>query len=205
MHDAREVKPCQHAVVALAEAACMFYCTRLLAVFLVATTGVVVAADPVFESPAPTPSFLARPTLTDDWLGYGPAMRDADFYLRLKWTQIYQGLTKGAGDNSWEYGGKWDAQARIDLSKFGLWNELFVTAQGNLNYGKSVNGAAGTGVRVNAALFVPGIEGSAAADIMALYLTQSVGDLVTFNVGKLNTLESARGIPLMGGGGVDAF
>jgi porin len=97
-------------------------------------------------------------------------MRDAGFDLRFEWSQFSQGLTKGSGDKSWEYGGKLDAQARFDLAKFGLWNGLAVTVQGNVNYNKSVNGIAGSLIPVNAALYFPGIEGSDASDIMALYV-----------------------------------
>jgi porin len=114
-------------------------------------------------------------------------------------------LTKRSGDTSWEYGGKLDAQARFDLSKFGLWNGLPVTAQSYFNYGHGVNGTAGTAIPVNVTLFVPGIEGADASDIVALYLTQNVGDLVSVTLGKLNALEFARGRPIVGGGGIDTF
>ena len=144
-------------------------------------------------------------TLTHDWFGQGPAMRDVGVDLRLEWSQFYQGLTKGSGDTSWAYGGKLDAQARFDLSKFGLWNGLSATVQGNLNYGETVNGIAGSLLAVNTALFLPGIEGADASDIMALYVQQNFGDRASVLVGKLNLVEFARGTPLRGGGGVDTF
>jgi porin len=68
-----------------------------------------------------------------------------------------------------------------------------------------VNGTAGTAIPVTVALFVPGIDGADASDVVALYLTQNVGDLVSVTLGKLNALEFARGRPIVGGDGIDTF
>jgi len=144
-------------------------------------------------------------TLTGDWFGHGEAMRDAGLTLRVEHSQFYQGLTRGGGDKSWQYGGKWDVLGRVDLAKWGLWPGLSLTAQGNFNYGETVNGSAGSLIAENAALYFPGIEGADASDVMALYLTQDFGKLVSVSVGKLSLVEFARGTPLRGGGGVDTF
>lgn len=150
-------------------------------------------------------SLRTRTTLTDDWFGRGDAMRAAGLDVRLEWSQFYQGLTAGRGDKNWEYGGKWDILAKLDLAKLGLWRGLSVTAQGNFNYGESVNGTGGSLIGENAALYFPGIEGPDASDVMALYLQQNFGDNFSLLVGKLNLVEFARATPLRGGGGVDAF
>lgn len=102
------------------------------------------------------------------------------------------------------HGGKLDAQARFDLAKWGLWHGLSVTVQGNVNYGETVNGIAGSLIPVNAALFFPGIEDADASDIMALYVQQNFGALAAVLVGKLNLVEFARATPLRGGG-ADTF
>lgn len=176
--------------------------TCLLAAILAVAAIAVGPAAPAFGAPAPDGSGLGQTTLTNDWFGQGQAWRDAGFDFRLEWSQFYQGLTEGAGDNRWVYGDKWDAQLRVDLSKFGFWNGLSLTAQGYWNYGASVNGIGGSLIAVNAALFFPNVNESA---IMALYVTQNFGNLYSVLVGKLNLLEFARGVPLMGGGGVDTF
>lgn len=172
---------------------------------LAGPTPIVVATD-LAPSPSPQPSsFLNRPTLTNDWFGEGTVLHDAGFDLRLEWSEFWQKLTSGDGNPSWQYGGKWDAQLRVDLSKLGLWKGLSVTVQGNWNYGESVNGIAGSLIPENAALFFPGIKGSDAYDIMALYLQQDFGKVASLLVGKLNLVEFARATPLRGGGGVDTF
>lgn len=144
-------------------------------------------------------------TLTGDWFGAGAAWRDAGNDFRLEWSQFYQGMTRGEGEKSWQYGGKLDALARIDLSRLGVGDDLSLTAQGQWNYGHSVNGIGGTLLPVNAALFFPGIEDSDRSDLMALYLTKRFGDRVSVSVGKLSGLELLRATPLKGGGGVDTF
>ena len=134
-------------------------------------------------------------------------LRGLDF--RLEWSQFYQGLTSGdvVDARRWHYGGKWDAQARLDLSKFGLWQGLSLTAQGVANYGESANAIpiGGSLLAVNTALFFPGIEAADASDLMALYFTQNFGDVASLRVGKINMIELARYTPLKGGGGVDTF
>ncbi len=132
-------------------------------------------------------------------------MRGAGFDFGLEWSQFYQGMTRGEGDKSWNYGGKLDAQARVDLSKVGLWNGLGGTAQGHLNYGHSINGTGGSLIQVNTALAFPGIEGADRSDIMALYVTQTFGDLVSVSLGRFNMIEVVRARPLLGGIGPDTF
>ena len=112
---------------------------------------------------------------------------------------------QGDGPGRWQYGGHWDAQAQFDLSKWGFWNGLSVTTQGYWNTGHGLNGAAGSLFPVNSALFSPGIEGADRSDLMALYVQQDFGTLLSVLVGKLNLVEFARATPLRGGGGVDTF
>ena len=68
------------------------------------------AADPVFKAAAPITAPSGPPTLTGDWFGQGPALRNAGFDFRLEWSQFYQGMTQGEGDKTWQYGARlpWD-------------------------------------------------------------------------------------------------
>ncbi len=94
-----------------------------------ATDGGSGAAPPAAPTTATVPSLSDRPTLTNDWFGNGPAMRQAGVTLRLEWSQFYQGLVQGQGDKTWLYGGHLDALVRFDLSKMGFWSGLSHTAQ----------------------------------------------------------------------------
>jgi porin len=156
---------------------------------------------------ATVPSAGAPQTLTSDWFGTGQDMRNAGFDTRIEWSQFFQGMPggTGAGDKTWEYGGKWDIQERLDLAKLGLWNGLSITGQFVYNYGNSVNGIDGSLLPVNAALYFPGIQGADASDLMAFYVRQDFGTVASLLIGKLNFVEFARATPLRGGGGVDTF
>lgn len=168
-------------------------------IFVLAVAASCVISPAAFADDAP------RQTLTGDWFGYGQAMRDAGLDLRVEYTEFFQGLTKGSGDKGWVAGGKFDVRARLDLSKFGFWNGLSVTAQGNFNNGRSLNGVGGDLLPQNIALFTPGIRGADANDVTALFVTQRFGNLVSVDVGKLNLIEVTRSTPLRGGGGTDTF
>ena len=154
-----------------------------------------------------------RETLTGDWFGYGPGLREAGLDLRLEWSQFYQGMVDGdKGDpNTWQYGGRLDGLAKVDLSKWGLWDGFSLTGEGNLNYGESVNGFSGTAFPINTALFFPDVNNIGEkevnrAEVSAFYFTQNFSELVSASAGKSNNAtEAIRYRPMFGGGGVDTF
>ncbi|MDF3936363.1 carbohydrate porin [Pseudomonas citronellolis] len=145
--------------------------------------------------------------LTGDWFGAGPDLREAGVDLRLEWSQFYQHLGRDdpRNDRRNAYGGKWDALLRLDLSRMGIGEGYSLTVQGNFNQGTTLNGQNGSLIPANAAEFFPGIEGSDADDVMALYLQKDFSSTYSLLAGKLNLVEFARGTPLRGGGGVDTF
>ena len=132
-------------------------------------------------------------------------MRKAGFDWRLEWSQFYQGMLRGDGDKSGQYGGHVDALVRIDFSKFGFWDGLSVTDELYWNHGDSVNGFDGTLFPVNSALFFPDVHGEDTVATVALNATQNVGDVWSFSVGRFNNIDGIRYRPVFGGGGVDTF
>ena len=154
--------------------------------------------DPVKPGPA-------HNTLTKDWFGFGPTMRKAGFDWRLEWSQFYQGMLRGDGDRSWQYGGHVDALVRIDFSKLGLWDGFSVTDELYWNHGNSVNGFDGTLFPVNSALFFPDVHGDDTVATVALNATQNFGDRWSFSIGRFNNIDGIRYRPVFGGGGVDTF
>lgn len=165
------------------------------------TAALLAAASPLSAQDAPP----AWPTLTDDWFGLGPAMRDSGVDLQLEWRQYLQRMTSGSGDHGSEYGGQFSLKSTLDLSKLGLWNGFSLTAQGLANYGDSVNRHGGGLLPVNSALFFPGIHGEDRYDMSALFFTQKFGEKVSASIGKFYTVEMARATPLRGGVGSDEF
>ncbi len=181
-------------------------CTSLAAQELVTPT-LNSASDtiPYVNTNGPTQTWLQRDNLTGDWGGARSWLKENGINLILKFTQFYQGLTKGEGNPDFEYGGKADIMLNADLSKLGLWNGLSLTVHAEYNFGNSVNGESGTMVPVNTALFFPGISGANAYDLSSVYLTQKFGSSVSLLFGKINMVDLFAGKPFMGGAGINAF
>ncbi len=143
------------------------------------------------------------------WLARKRAMEDAGLKLDLEWSQALQGMLKGKNegpdDEEVAYGGKLDALITFDLSKIGLWRGLSVTAQPMYNYGNFLNGAGNTLTPIYDAAIYPGETGADRFDLMSMYFTQRFDNGVSLTVGKINLIEGARGYPIRGGAGVDAF
>jgi porin len=171
-----------------------------------ATAEVNTGAIPAKADPAQAPpGWLKRDTLTGDWGGVRPWLKEHGITLKPRLTQFYQGMPVGDGDHDFEYGGKADLLLNADLSKLGLWKGLSLTVHPEYNFGESVNGRGGTMVPVNTALLFPGIEGSDRFDLSSVYLGQTFGKSVSLVFGKMNMIDLAAGKPFMGGAGIDAF
>lgn len=153
----------------------------------------------------PSPALMDRDTLTGDWGGVRPWLKDHGIILKPRLTQFYQGMPAGDGAHGFEYGGKADLLLNADLSKFYLWKGLSLTIHGEYNFGESVNGRGGAIAPVNTALYFPGIEGGDAYDLSSFYLGQRFGDSVSLLAGKINIVDLASTKPFMGGAGIDSF
>jgi len=154
---------------------------------------------------ASAPGWMDRDTLGGDWGGVRPWLKERGITLQPRLTQFYQGMPSGDGAHGFEYGGKADLLLNADLSKFYFWNGLSLTVHGEYNFGESVNGRGGTLIPVNTALQFPGIEGSDAYDLSAVYFGQKFGDSVSLIAGKISIIDYCISKPFMGGVGVDSF
>ena len=147
---------------------------------------------------------LHRETLTDDWFGAGPAMRDQGINLSGSLTQFYQGLASGTGSHEWQYGGKGDLFLRIDGAKLGLWEGFGIHSHLELNYGQSQTSVGGTFAPNNLALSFPGANETLAD--LSLYFSQQLGDSASVMFGKINAVDLyAAGHEFSGGRGVETF
>jgi porin len=75
---------------------------------------------PTTTATAPPPGWLERDTLTGDWGGVRPWLKERGITLQPRLTQFFQGMTSGDGDHGFEYGGKADLLLDADLSKLGF-------------------------------------------------------------------------------------
>ncbi|MGZ8096555.1 MAG: carbohydrate porin [Methylobacter sp.] len=149
--------------------------------------------------------WLERDTLTGDWGGARPWLKEHGITLKPRITQFYQGFAAGEDDHDYQYGGKADLLLNADLGKLGLWNGFSLTVHAEQNFGEDANGRGGTVAPLNTALFFPGIENADYFDFSSVYLQQRFGESATLIAGKINIIDLASGVPFRGGAGIDSF
>ncbi len=152
----------------------------------------------------PRRDWMTSDTLTGDWSGFRPWLKDHGITIKPRLTQFAQGIASFE-ENNFQYGGKADLWVDFYLTKLGLWKGFSLTAHAEFNFCQSVNGQGGTMVPVNAALQFPGMEGAEAFDLSSVYLTQKFGDYVSLMFGKINMIDIASTKPFMGGAGIDSY
>jgi porin len=161
-------------------------------------------AEPGQPSGAAEASLVERDTLTLDWFGAGPRLRERGIDISASLTQFYQGLVSGDGPDDWEYGGKQDVFFRLDGGKLGLWQGLRISAHFEQTFGHSNQAAGGTLLPSNTAMKFP--RGNESVCDLSLYGTQQIGDRVTVSFGKINMLNMyAAGHEFSGGRGIESF
>lgn len=161
-------------------------------------------AVPVNSGPTRA-GWLEGDSLTGDWGGARTWLKNHGLTVKPRLTQFYQGLTAGAGDQNFEYGGKADLLINADLGRLGLWNGFSLTVHAEYNFGQTVNGNGGTLAPVNTALYFPGIQGASRGDLSSVYLGQRFGESVSLLLGKINIIDIAAARPFAGGAGMDSF
>lgn len=123
--------------------------------------------------------------------------------LRGEWTQFLAMAAAGSADEAPRYGGRLDGFARIDASQLGLWDGLSIHLHAELVYGRSVNRIGGRLLLpVNTALNFPANDETAFD--LSYSVVQKLGP-VRVQLGKINLLEQAAAIPIVGGGGKEGF
>ena len=100
-------------------------------------------------------SIWTRPTLSGDWFGLRPELKDHGVTLGIEMTQFGSGLLSGQGSDQWASGGSWISICTLNGAQAGLWNGLFILVRGEQNYGQDLNGFGGTMLPYNTSLFIP--------------------------------------------------
>ena len=121
--------------------------------------------------------------------------------IRMVWSQFADLPVSGDADSTVRYGGKVDAWFDIGASKFGLDDSITLQIHPEFKYGESANGTVGL-IPTNTQLFYPG-DG----DVFDLNVnvTKKWKDGTTLTVGKVNVLDLAALLPVVGGGGHEGF
>lgn len=184
----------------------MLACTLCAAILVVSTAAPSWAnaqeappATPASGTPAPgTPASLTGATLPASPPAPAPPKPD---HVRAVWSQFVDLPVSGDAKSTLRYGGKIDAYVDIGGSTFGLDDSFTLQIHPEFKYGESANGTVGL-IPTNTQLFYPG-DG----DVFDLNvnLTKKWKDGSTLQVGKVNVLDLAVHLPVVGGGGHEGF
>ena len=145
-----------------------------------------------------------RKTLTGNWGGLRTKLKDHGLIFKASFTNFYQGMISGEGDNGFEFGSKFGFTTVVNGKKIGLWEGFFAIARMEYNMGNSVNNRGGTLLPVNTALAYPGIEGADRWD-MNLYFVQFLSKTDKVVLGKINNIDLSNFSTFGGGLGLKNF
>lgn len=121
--------------------------------------------------------------------------------MRVIWSQFADMPVSGDAKQTLRYGGKIDAYIDVTGDSFGLDPSFTLHIRPEFKYGKSANGTIGL-IPSNTQLFYPGN-----GDVfdLSVNLTKKWQDGSTLTVGKVNVLDLAAQLPVVGGGGHEGF
>ncbi|MEZ5696994.1 MAG: carbohydrate porin [Sphingomonadaceae bacterium] len=117
------------------------------------------------------------------------------------WSQFSELPLAGDAPNTLTYGGKLDGYIDIGGSAFGADNSITVHVRPEFRYGEDSNGLIGL-IPSNTELFYPG-DGEVFD--LSLSVTKRWKSGVSLTVGKVNVLDLAEHLPVIGGGGHEGF
>ncbi len=130
----------------------------------------------------------SRKYLTGDWGGARTELANHGILFDFVVTQNAQGNAHGGKNTNgaFEYGGSADYTLRLDTARMGLWPGGLITLHGETQFGRSVNGNAGSFMSPNfkSLLPVPGDPGI--TTLSEFYLTQALSEKLVIVAGKMD-------------------
>lgn len=122
-------------------------------------------------------------------------------HSKLIFSQFADLPISGDADSTLRYGGKFDAYFDIKGSALGIDDSWSVHLHPEFRYGESANGEIGL-IPSNTQLFYP--DDGETFDLSA-NVTKRWNSGASLTVGKVNVLDLAAGLPVVGGGGHEGF
>jgi len=126
-----------------------------------------------------------RYTLLGDFGGARQDLYDKGIALDATFTQVYQGVTSGGTDETWEYHGLLEYGVSLDTGKLGWWPGGLLVANVYTSTGDVLLGDAGNIAPVNFNSALPDTDPSSTFP-MEYYLTQALPTKTLVTVGRLN-------------------
>ncbi|MBW4618180.1 MAG: carbohydrate porin [Cyanosarcina radialis HA8281-LM2] len=131
-------------------------------------------------------------------------LRDAGVTFNLEFTQFYQGLAAGSGDNEFDYGGRLDALINLDTGKLGLWQGGGFHTHLEYRFGGLSAFQDGILMPANTGQILPlGSPDTVVAS--SLYFSQQFDARTSLLLGKINTVDLLAGDLFFGGSGNQRF
>jgi len=130
-------------------------------------------------------SLRERYTLLGDFDGARQDLYDKGVTLDATFTQVYQGVTSGGTDETWEYHGLLEYGATLDTGKLGWWPGGLITVNMYTSTGDILLGDAGNIAPVNFNSALPDTNPSSTFPI-EYYLTQALPTETVVTVGRIN-------------------
>ena len=143
--------------------------------------------------------------LTGDWAGARNGMADHGVTFDLDSTNYYQGLLEGAGDHSFDYGGRFDAYLNFDTGRLGWWSGGQLRAHAEYFFGDLDSNLGGTVASTNLGMRLPNPGDPEDLVVTNISLAQRLNETMSLIVGKINTVDLLANDPFFGGAGTDRF
>jgi porin len=129
-----------------------------------------------------------RSFLTGDWGGARTELANHGILFDLDVTQNLQGNAHGGKNTkgAFEYGGSADYTLRLDTARMGLWPGGLITLHGETQFGRSVNGNAGSlgSPNFKSLLPIPGDPGE--TTLSEYYIMQALSEKFVLVAGKMD-------------------
>ena len=132
--------------------------------------------------------------------GAGAPERAID--AELVWSQFAATSVRPGVSDKPQYGGRVDLFVKVPGSVVGLDDSFTIDIHPEFRYGNSVNGELGL-LPVQTGLFYPTDAGEEFD--LSLSVTKRWNSGTTLQVGKVNVLDIAQHLPVVGGGGIEGF
>lgn len=133
------------------------------------------------------PGFLQRETLTGNWGGYRDQLVEKGVKFDLEFTEYYQGLFSGDGNDDFEFGSRADALVDVDTTKLGLWSGGGLHTHLTYRFGDLQAFRGGALWPVNTGSILP-LDEENSLVASSLYLSQRLGNSANLLLGKINAV-----------------
>ena len=143
-------------------------------------------------------SWVQRDTLTGDWGGFRDRLMAKGVSFDLGFSEYYQGMFSGSGDDDFDWGGRADVLVNFDTEKLGLWKGGGLHTHLTYRFGDLPAFRGGALWPVSTGSILPlGEKDRVVAS--SIYLSQRFGGSTSLLLGKINALDLLANDPFYGG------